>query len=569
MTGDVARRARDFARLLPVMLLDAAVIIGAWAAALALRFDGDVPYESWHLFFSRRPLHRRRLHHRNDLLSHLPHVVEVRRHRRRDQPCTRNRPRLRRPLRHQHLPPAAPHPAHRELHRARADAHRHGRDQVLAAPLGGAQPLGRLRRRRQERAHRRRRPHRPAHRARVPAEPHSGNTARSASSTTTGACAACASTPSPFSATASTSRRSARGSASISSRSPSPPPAAPPCGRSSASSRPPACRCAPCPASATSCGAKPRSPACAKSPSMTSWAASRSTSMPSSAPRRSAASRVLITGAAGYIASELARQVLAFGPDRLHLVDVNETGLYDLQRDLDADELDPEGSSSPLRIWLCDVSDAAQVRAVFSRARPDVVFHAAAYKHIPVMEEHPDAALRANVLGTLNVCAAANESGAKKMVFVSTDKAVTPTTSMAPRSASASCWSTAFGRGSRTTYTAVRFGNVMGSRGSVVPLFLRQIERGGPVLMTDPRDHALLHVGGRGGEPRDPGGVVRRSGPGLHPRHGREGAHRRPRREDGAPQGPGARPRHPDRRTPASVLAKRCTKSWSACPRSC
>ena len=130
---------------------------------------------------------------------------------------------------------------------------------------------------------------------------------------------------------------------------------------------------------------------------------------------------VLITGAAGFIASELARQVFAFGPATLHLVDVNETGLYDLERDLEADE-----SKSRIQIWLCDIADRAQVETVFQLARPDVVFHAAAYKHIPVMEDHPDAALRVNVVGTLNVCAAANDAGVAKVVFVSTDKAVNP-----------------------------------------------------------------------------------------------------------------------------------------------
>jgi FlaA1/EpsC-like NDP-sugar epimerase len=190
---------------------------------------------------------------------------------------------------------------------------------------------------------------------------------------------------------------------------------------------------------------------------------------------------VLITGAAGFIASELSRQVFAFGPATLHLVDVNETGLYDLQRDLDADEGDAR-----VRIWLCDVADRAQVDGVFQQAHPDIVFHAAAYKHIPVMEEHPDAAFRANVLGTLNVCAAAADCGAQKMVFVSTDKAVNPDNVYGATKRIGELLVGAMGQDSRTTYAAVRFGNVMGSRGSVVPLFLRQIERGGPVLLTDP-----------------------------------------------------------------------------------
>ncbi len=189
---------------------------------------------------------------------------------------------------------------------------------------------------------------------------------------------------------------------------------------------------------------------------------------------------VLITGAGGYIASELARQVLAFGPSDLHLVDVNETGLYDLQRDLEPDE-----TGQRIRIWLCDVSERAQVDAVFRRARPEVVFHAAAYKHIPVMEEHPDAALRVNVLGTLNVFCGARDAGARKVVFVSTDKAVNPDNVYGATKRVGELLVSAL-RASPTTFAAVRFGNVMGSRGSVVPLFLRQIERGGPVLLTDP-----------------------------------------------------------------------------------
>ena len=190
---------------------------------------------------------------------------------------------------------------------------------------------------------------------------------------------------------------------------------------------------------------------------------------------------VLITGAAGFIASELARQALAFGPSQLHLVDINETGLYDLQRDL---ELEKPARDARVRIWLCDVSDRAQVDPVFAAARPDVVFHAAAYKHIPVMEEHPAAALRANVAGTLNVCLAARATGVDKFVFVSTDKAVSPDNVYGASKRIGELLASALGDAGSTTFTAVRFGNVMGSRGSVVPLFLRQIERGGPVLLT-------------------------------------------------------------------------------------
>jgi len=190
---------------------------------------------------------------------------------------------------------------------------------------------------------------------------------------------------------------------------------------------------------------------------------------------------VLITGGAGYIGAELARQLLVFGPAVVHLLDINETGLYDLQRDLAAGPF-----AGDVRFWITDVSDRRQVERVFEAARPDLVFHAAAYKHIPVMEEHPDAAFRVNVLGTLNVCRAARDYGSSKLVFVSSDKAVNPDNVYGATKRIGELLVSALGSAGRTLFCAVRFGNVMGSRGSVVPLFQRQIERGGPVLLTHP-----------------------------------------------------------------------------------
>src|SRR5215216_4290431 len=134
---------------------------------------------------------------------------------------------------------------------------------------------------------------------------------------------------------------------------------------------------------------------------------------------------VLITGAAGSIGSELARQVLGFRPAGLHLLDNNETGLHDLRVELDA-----ESADTNLRTWIADISDGAKVRRVLEAVRPQVVFHAAAYKHVPMMEEHPDEALRVNVIGTLNVCRAAEEAGAERLVFISTDKAINPSSVM-------------------------------------------------------------------------------------------------------------------------------------------
>lgn len=190
---------------------------------------------------------------------------------------------------------------------------------------------------------------------------------------------------------------------------------------------------------------------------------------------------VLITGAAGYIGAELARQVFLYEPAVLHLLDSNETGLYDLQRELEASR-----TGSQVRIWLCDVSDEAPVRRAFEVARPELVFHGAAYKHIPVLEEHPEAALLTNIAGTLNVARAAQATGARKFVFVSSDKAVDPDNVYGASKRIGELLMSALGEEGGTVFCAVRFGNVMGSRGSVVPLFLSQIERGGPVLLTHP-----------------------------------------------------------------------------------
>ena len=185
---------------------------------------------------------------------------------------------------------------------------------------------------------------------------------------------------------------------------------------------------------------------------------------------------VLITGAGGSIGSEIARQVASFGPSRLLLVDHDETHLYDI-----ATELDGVGEQV-----LADIRNFQRVRKVFADAQPEVVFHAAAHKHVPLLEGHPAEAVATNVLGTANVLAAAAEVGVERLVFISTDKAVYPSSVMGA--------SKRLGEQlviSRTpvgaSYCAVRFGNVLGSRGSVVPTFVRQIDAGGPVTVTDRR----------------------------------------------------------------------------------
>jgi FlaA1/EpsC-like NDP-sugar epimerase len=188
---------------------------------------------------------------------------------------------------------------------------------------------------------------------------------------------------------------------------------------------------------------------------------------------------VLITGAAGYLGQELSRQLLELGPAALHLLDTNETGLFDMQRDLLA-----EGAECDVKIWMTDITDRNQVERALSIARPDLVFHTAAYKHIPVVEQHPEAAFHVNVVGTLNIARAADLAGAEKVVLVSTTKAGELDSVYGATKRIGELVLEALGERSDTICCVVRLHNVMGSRGSVVPLFLRQIERGGPVLLT-------------------------------------------------------------------------------------
>jgi FlaA1/EpsC-like NDP-sugar epimerase len=197
-----------------------------------------------------------------------------------------------------------------------------------------------------------------------------------------------------------------------------------------------------------------------------------------------AGKRVLITGAAGSIGSELARQVLAVQPAALVAIDMNETGLYELEGDLAT-----RRGSVPVRTCIADVTDPRRTRELFLRERPQVVFHAAAYKHVPLVEANPDQGFATNVLGTLAVCEAAVASGAERVVVISTDKAVNPTSFMGLTKRVAELMVVAVSEtsaSSGTILSAVRFGNVLGSRGSVVPTLLRQIEAGGPITITHP-----------------------------------------------------------------------------------
>jgi FlaA1/EpsC-like NDP-sugar epimerase len=188
--------------------------------------------------------------------------------------------------------------------------------------------------------------------------------------------------------------------------------------------------------------------------------------------------RVLITGAGGSIGSEISQQVAAFEPAELVLLDHDETNLYDVSGAI-RDGVEP-------RVLLTDIRNRDRIHAVFAKHHPQVVFHAAAHKHVPFLESHPEEAVFTNVFGTANLADAALAFGAERFVLISTDKAIRPASVMgaSKRLAEQILWSL-HGRDG-CLFSAVRFGNVLGSRGSVLPTFFRQIARGEPLTVTDP-----------------------------------------------------------------------------------
>lgn len=193
--------------------------------------------------------------------------------------------------------------------------------------------------------------------------------------------------------------------------------------------------------------------------------------------------RVLVTGAGGSIGGELCRQVASFGCAHLTVLDSSETALFEIEREIR--ETFPHVSITAV---LCDVRHARRVATIFKQHRPDLVFHAAALKHVSMVERHPAEGLLTNVIGTWNVTEAAKGAGAGQMVLISTDKAVDPTNVMGAtkRLAEAVIQAQQATNDNPTRFSAVRFGNVLGSSGSVVPIFKSQIERGGPVTVTHP-----------------------------------------------------------------------------------
>jgi FlaA1/EpsC-like NDP-sugar epimerase len=218
---------------------------------------------------------------------------------------------------------------------------------------------------------------------------------------------------------------------------------------------------------------------------------------------------VLVTGAGGSIGSELCRQISRVNPKKLVLLDNAENSLFEIRRELEHDR-----HFTRTVAVLADIKDATRMREIFGEQGPAIVFHAAAYKHVPLMEENPVEAVRNNAVATRIVSAAAGESGVKRFVLVSTDKAVSPATVMGASKTLAE-WAVeaAQHRFEQTRFATVRFGNVLGSSGSVVPIFRRQIAAGGPVTVTDEgmtryfmtipeAVQLIIHSGqlGRGGE---------------------------------------------------------------------
>lgn len=190
---------------------------------------------------------------------------------------------------------------------------------------------------------------------------------------------------------------------------------------------------------------------------------------------------VLITGGGGSIGSELCRQVAKLQPKKLLVLDIYENNVYDMQN-----ELLRQNKDLNVEILIASIRDRNRMEEIFEKYRPSIVFHAAAHKHVPLMETNPSEAIKNNIFGTKNVADMANKYNAKRFILISTDKAVNPTNIMGATKRVAEMIIQSIDKKSRTEFVAVRFGNVLGSNGSVIPLFNRQIEEGGPITVTHP-----------------------------------------------------------------------------------
>ena len=190
---------------------------------------------------------------------------------------------------------------------------------------------------------------------------------------------------------------------------------------------------------------------------------------------------ILVTGAGGSIGSEMCRQVCQFGPKMLLLVELAENPLFHIERELRKDYPDVQ-----MKAIICNISDRFRVKEVFAKYKPEVVIHAAAHKHVPLMETNPGESIKNNVVGTRNIADAADENGTNSFVMISTDKAVNPTSLMGSSKRVAEMYVQDINTTSDTHFVTVRFGNVLGSNGSVIPIFNKQIAQGGPVTVTHP-----------------------------------------------------------------------------------
>lgn len=190
---------------------------------------------------------------------------------------------------------------------------------------------------------------------------------------------------------------------------------------------------------------------------------------------------IMVTGGGGSIGSELCRQIAANKPKQLIIVDIYENNAYDIQLELKKNYPDLD-----LEVMIASVRNTKRMESLFERFHPEIVYHAAAHKHVPLMEDSPNEAVKNNVFGTLNTARVADRYGTKRFILISTDKAVNPTNVMGATKRICEMIVQSFNKRSKTEFVAVRFGNVLGSNGSVIPLFKKQIQAGGPVTVTHP-----------------------------------------------------------------------------------
>ena len=194
-------------------------------------------------------------------------------------------------------------------------------------------------------------------------------------------------------------------------------------------------------------------------------------------------STILVTGAGGSIGSELCRQIANIRPKKLIMLDNYENNLYSIQQEL----IRQYGDSIKMIAVVASIREQKRMEKIFDKYRPEVVFHAAAHKHVPLMENSPGEAIKNNIFGTLNVAMLSSKYNVKRFLLISTDKAVNPTNVMGATKRAAEMIIQSLNEESKTEFVAVRFGNVLGSNGSVIPLFKKQIEEGGPVTVTHPK----------------------------------------------------------------------------------